>query len=138
MSHPFMRSMIGQMISTVSGSSNSQNLGRVPFTGTVSAVYFTPNGAIASGDATNGRQFTLFNRGSAGTLSNVLARVSTGTANSAVNIFIADKPQAVALTSSASATVSAGDSLEWESLHTSSGIADPGGTLEVQIWRATS
>lgn len=99
---------------------------------TVSSVLFIPSASV-TGVATNNRQFTLYNRGTgAGTVVVAQLVMVSGT-NMTDNI-----PKAITLsTTSANLLLAANDVLEWESLHNNTGIADPGGLVQVNTTRVT-
>lgn len=100
---------------------------------TVSSVLYVA-GAAATGAATNNRQYTLYNRGTgAGTVVVAQLALVSGT-NLSDNV-----AKSITLsTTSANLVLAAGDVLEWESLHVSTGLADPGGLVQVNTVRVTS
>lgn len=101
-------------------------VGRMDRPATVNSVSYIP-AANQSGAATNNRTLTLYNRGTAGSGTAVLARL---TLSSGVNL--SDNiPKTITLGSAADLSVGVGDVLEWESLHVNTGVADPGGMVIV-------
>ena len=104
-----------------------------PWAGTVTAVSYTPQAAI-TGTATNYRRLELENRGTAGSGTTVVASIDYDGA--AVSTSSYDEQALTIIT--ASATVAAGDVLAWVSTSPGTGMADPGGTAEVQITRTTT
>lgn len=100
---------------------------------TVSSVLYIPQGAV-TGAATNNRAFTLYNRSTgAGTVAVATLSLVSGT-NLSDNV-----PKAITLsTASGALLLAAGDVLEWESLHVLTGLADPGGRVNVNTTRTLS
>lgn len=102
---------------------------------TVSSVIYIPT-AGATGAATNNRTLTLYNRGhGTGSGSTVIAQLTlvSGT-NLSDNV-----PATITLSStSANLALASGDVMEWESLHNSAGLADPGGRVQVNTTRTLS
>jgi hypothetical protein len=95
--------------------------------GTVAAVAYVPLTTI-TGANTNTRSVSLVNLGQAGAGSTVVATLQF---NSGVN---ATAGQAKAITLSATPAnllVTSGDVLQWQSTHIGTGIADPGGLVNV-------
>lgn len=105
--------------------------GLVPISGSVSAVRYIPTSVLTGAD-TNSRTCSLYNRGAAGAGSTLVAQKAfvSGTdapANDATDITLSG--------TAANLLVAAGDVLDWESLHIASGLADPGGIVEIDITR---
>ena len=101
------------------------------FAGTVTAVSYTPIANITGVD-TNTRTFTLVNKGTDGNGTTVVATRAMVTGVNATD-FNED-----ALTLSVvegATTVAEGDVLTWVSTHGATGIADPGGLVQVDISR---
>jgi hypothetical protein len=135
MTVPWIQSLYLDADPVAAANDLSSLVGKAPFAGSVVAVEYEPSGAMTTNGATNiARQFTLYNRSSGGAGSVVVAQLTTGSANT-----LADNvPKVVPLSTVTSAqTVAAGDTLEWESLHSgATGIADPGGKVRVDISRS--
>lgn len=105
---------------------------KVTETGTVSSVSYAPVAAL-SGANTNSRTLNLINKGQDGSGSTVVATLALV---SGVNLVAFDE-KAITLSVVANATnVTAGDILQWQSLHVGTGITDPGGEVEVQVARS--
>lgn len=103
-------------------------IGRVRAAGKVASVTFYPNAAV-SGAVTNNRRYRLYNRTTGG--GTVL--IADLTLVNAVDL-VAKTAKAITLTvTAADLNVAAGDLLEWKSDHNGTGIADPGGIVEVVI-----
>lgn len=108
-------------------------IGRVKQAGTVASVTYYPNAAMV-GDATNSRRFRLYNR-TTGAGTTLIADLTLGAANNPA----AKTAKAITLTVTlADLAVAAGDLLEFKSDHTGTGIADPGGMVEVVITPTTA
>lgn len=109
------------------------NLGVAPFAGTVSAVKYVPD-TVLTGANTETRTGVLKNKGAAGSgTTTVASKAFTSGVNAPADV-------ATTITLSAvdgATTVAAGDVLAWQSNHSgSTGLADPGGLLHVEITRA--
>jgi hypothetical protein len=116
-----------QPVSTVGNDLNT-NVYQCPRAGTVSAVTYATVTAI-TGANTNTRSVSLVNKGTAGTGTTVIATLQF---DSAVNT-VANVPKAITLGVAANLQVAAGEVLQWQSTHIGTGIADPGGLLQVTI-----
>ena len=109
-----------------------QVVGEAPFAGTVTAVTFTPEAAI-TGDSTNTRSLLLHNKGQAGSGSTVMATLAFTTGNNGV----AFDEKAFTLSVVAGATtVAEGDILAVVETVGGSGLANPGGRVEVTLSRS--
>lgn len=105
-------------------------VGRAPYAGTVTAVEFIPNTTI-TGANTESRTFNLINKGQGGVGTTVIATLAMV---SGVNATGMDVKNATLSVVAGATTVVAGDVLAWQSLHVgSTGLADPGGRVEVTI-----
>lgn len=99
--------------------------------GIIQTVKYYPAGA-KTGDNTNYRTLSLYNRGAAnaGTALAATLALTTG-----VNL-VANTGSALALSgTAANLVVAAGDVLTFSSVHTASGLSDPGGLLVIEIGR---
>lgn len=115
------------------GADAEVNLGVMPFAGTVSAVSYVPD-TVLTGANTDSRTGTLKNKGAAGSgTTTVASKAFTSGVNAP-----ADAATTITLSAVAGATtVAAGDVLAWQSTHVgSTGLADPGGLLHVEITRS--
>ena len=104
---------------------------RAPFAGTVTSVTYAPVAAM-TGAATNNRTISLINHAQDGTGSTSIASLNFA---SGVNAAAFDEKDITLSGTAANLVVAAGDILEAKSLHINTGIADPGGTLFVEISR---
>jgi len=94
---------------------------------TVIGVEFIPD-ASQSGVTTNGRSYTVFNRGQAGAGTTQVATLEFITG---VNLVAYDAKTIPLSGTAANLELAAGDVLEFYSLHTGTGILDPGGIIRV-------
>ena len=102
-----------------------------PYAGTVTAVTYTPVANI-TGDNTNTRTFTLVNKGADGNGTTVIATRAMTTGVNATDF----NEDALTLSVVAGATtVAEGDILAWVSTHAASGLADPGGLVQIDVSR---
>jgi hypothetical protein len=106
-------------------------IGEVPAAATVSEVTYTPMAAL-SGANTNSRTLTLYNRGTTGVGTTVVAQLALV---AGVNLVDNDEKAITLSATPANLVVADGDVLEWESLHVGTGIVDPGGVVQVTIAR---
>jgi hypothetical protein len=112
------------------GTDDAWNVGEAPFAGTVTEVTFASEATI-TGHADNHRVLSLINKGQSGAGTTVIATLTT-TAD-----VVADDETTIALSEVEDATtVAAGDILEWNSNAVASGVADPGGLVQVKISRS--
>lgn len=118
--------------SVAAASDLETKIGEAPTTGTVSRVAYVPASAI-TGANTDSRTLQLFNRGSDGTGTTKVAELAL---TSGVNASADDAKAITIITASSANAVTAGDVLEWKSLHVgATGLADPGGLVIVEISR---
>jgi hypothetical protein len=110
----------------------TQSVGEAPFDGTVTAATYTPDSTI-TGAATNNRTISLVNKGQAGTGTTVIA---TLTFNNGVNAAGDDETPMTLSGTPANLVVAAGDVLAFNSTHNGTGIADPGGLVQVTFSRS--
>lgn len=125
---------VAQNVDAVGATADSTNpVAEAPFEGAVTAVTYTPDSAI-TGANTETRTLTLVNKGSDGTGTTVVATLAL---TSGVNAAAFDE-KALTLSVVAHATeVNEGDVLALASVHSgSSGLADPGGLVQVEFTRA--
>lgn len=106
-------------------------LGEAPFAGTVTAVSYTPDADI-TGAATNYRRLALINRGASGAGSTVVAELSFV---GGVNATAGDELTIPLSGTAANLVVAAGDVLAWFSDAVGTGLADPGGLVQVAVTR---
>lgn len=114
------------------GNDFTTNIGRAPFDGAVTAVTYTPDAAI-TGANTNTRTISVVNKGQSGSGNTVVATLAlTSGVNPAASV-----EQALTLSgTAANLNVSKGDILAFTSTHVGTGIADPGGLVQVDVSRS--
>ncbi len=107
-------------------------LGVAPFAGFVSSVSFIASSTL-TGQATNFRTLGVKNLGAAGDGTTVVASLAFSSAPVVATALV---PKAITLSAVESATaVASGDVLQWTSVHTLTGLADPGGVVVVTFTR---
>jgi hypothetical protein len=120
-----------QPVATV-GNDLTSPLGEVPEAGVVVGVSYTPVTAI-TGAATNNRTISVVNKGQTGVGTTVIATLAFG---SGVNAAANDEKALTLSATAADLVVAAGDILVFVSTHVGTGIADPGGLVQVVIDRS--
>lgn len=129
---PLVRKVQGNIPATAQAATADQTLGEAPFAGTVSAASYTPEANI-TGDSTNSRTLTLVNKGADGNGTTVVATLAFTTGVNATDF----NEQAFTLSVVEGATtVASGDILAVVSTFVASGLADPGGLVQVDITRS--
>jgi len=129
--HPLKRTLDVATPAVAQGATDSAVIGRAPFTGVVSAARFTPKAAIAGAD-TNTRRVSIVNRGQGGAGA---AEVAARQFNAGVNGVAFDEGDLTLSATAANLNVAAGDVLEFRSAAVGTGIADPGGSITVELTR---
>lgn len=108
-------------------------VGEAPFAGTVTSVTYVPRADIVGAD-TNTRTLTLVNKGLDGNGTTVVATLAL---NAAAGTKADFDEHALTLSVVAGATtVAEGDILTFVSTHAASGLADPGGKVQVEVSRS--
>lgn len=115
------------LAAVVLGADLTTILGIVPFDSRVVSVKYIPK-AAAVGDNTNARTFTLLNKGSAAAAGTTVATLAQTTGVDLAAYIAKDFTLHATLTNR---DVVAGDVLAITSVHTGTGVADPGGILEI-------
>lgn len=106
-----------------------------PYAGTVQSVRYIPNGTQAGGAIANSRILTLYNRKSgAGTGTTAVAQMAL-TSSGAVGL-TDNVPASLTMTTSALCVAASGDIFEWETLHRTTGLPDPGGKVVIRFSRS--
>jgi hypothetical protein len=116
---------------STAGNDDDTVLGQAPFDCTVTSVQYVPEAAI-TGAATNNRTVSLVNKGQAGSGTTTVA---TLTFDNGVNAAANDEKAITLSGTAANLDLSAGDTLQWRSIHVASGITDPGGVVRVTVSR---
>jgi len=111
------------------GSDLSTVLGAMSVSGVITSITYFPLSAM-TGDNTNYRTLSVVNKGAAGSGSTSVASLAMLTGvNASANV-----GKAITLSGTpANLAITAGDVLDFTSVHTASGIADPGGMLQIVI-----
>lgn len=118
------------VVNVAAASDLTSPIGVVPCDGTVVAVRYVPT-SVLTGAATDSRTANVYNRLATGAGSTLVA---TKAFLSGVNIAANTAGEIVKSATAANLKVIAGQILDWESLHVgSTGLADPGGEVEVEI-----
>jgi hypothetical protein len=131
---PFTQTVRATVPASATAVTTLTPVGDAPFAGTVTAVRYFAAAAI-TGANTNTRRIDLHNRGAAGTGTTVAASKQF---DSAVNA-VADTDTAITLSGTpANLVLAAGDALAVNSVAVGTGLADPGGVIEVDIARSTT
>lgn len=110
------------------GNDASSAVAVVRKTGTITAVTYVPDATI-TGVATNSRRLDLVNKGQAGAGTNVVASLLFASGVNATNF---DETVITLSATPANLVVAAGDVLALASVHTGTGIVDPGGLIKVE------
>lgn len=106
-----------------------------PVAGKVTSVSYTPSAAV-TGDNTETRTLTLKNRGAAGTGTTSVAALALATG---VNLVSGDEKAITLSGTPANLVFAEGDILAFESVHSgSTGLADPGGLVQIEYQAALS
>jgi hypothetical protein len=114
------------------GNDQTTVVGEANWAGTVTAVAYIPVAGI-TGANTNTRTLSVVNKGGAGGGSTSVASVALTSGNN----MSADRENALTLSGTpANLTVAQGDVLEFTSVHSGTGIADPGGEIRVTLSRS--
>lgn len=113
------------------GNSDTSIIAEAPYNLTVEAVTYVPDAAI-TGANTNTRLHRVVNRGADGTGSTVVASLQY---NSGVNAPAGDERTITLSGTAANLNVDQGQILAFESNAVGTGIADPGGLVQVDVSR---
>lgn len=128
---PRIERLTADVPAVAAGATASTAILEAPFAGSVTAVTYTPI-ANMTGDTTNTRTFTLVNKGADGNGTTVIATRAMITGQNATDF----NEDALTLSVVADATtVAEGDILAWVSTFAASGLADPGGLVQIDVSR---
>lgn len=130
-SAPLVLTLGAQTDAIAAGASGSDSL-RAPVAGVVTSVTYIPAATI-TGATTNNRTVSVVNRGQAGAGTTVVA---TLTFASGVNAPAFDEKAIPLSATAADLVVAVGDVLEFRSVFAGTGIADPGGTVNLTLSRS--
>jgi hypothetical protein len=132
MTAPLERTLQATLPALGAAVAGDQVVGEAPFAGTVTSVSYTPEAAI-TGDNTNTRTMTLVNKGQSGSGSTVIATLAFTTGNNAAAF---DEKQFVMSVVANATTVAAEDVLVAVETVAGTGLANPGGRVEVVLSRS--
>lgn len=129
---PLVHTLRANTAAVAAGSDLETKLGEAPFAGTITRVVYVPASTI-TGANTDSRTLQLFSRGTDGSGTDKLAELAMV---SGVNAAADDAKAITIITDDDDDEVAAGAVIEWKSLHVgSTGLADPGGMVIVEITR---
>ena len=129
---PLQKSLTYNQPAAAAGASDTSVLGEAPYTATVTSVTYAPDAAI-TGAATNNRVHRVINRGQDGTGATLVATLAY---DSGVNAAAGDERTITLSATPANLVLASGDILAFESNAVGTGIADPGGRVEVRLSRS--
>lgn len=129
---PLVRKLEATIPSATAAVAQDQTVGEAPFAGTVTSVTFTPEADI-TGQATNFRTFRLVNKGADGNGTTEVA--SLAFSSGAVTASDFDEKAITLSGTPANLNVAEGDILAWDEVVTGTGLASPGGKVQVEISR---
>ena len=132
MTAPLVRTIQATIPALGAAVAGDQVVGEAPFGGTVTAVTFTPEAAV-TGDNTNTRSLLLHNKGQAGSGTTVVATLAFTTGNNGVAF---DEKAFVLSVVAGATTVAEGDILAVVETVAGTGLANPGGRVEVTLSRS--
>ena len=132
MSAPFERREDATIPALTAATTGDQIIAEAPFAATVTAVTFTPEAAI-TGDNTNTRTLTLQNKGQAGTGTTAVATLAFTTGNNGVAF---DEKAFTLSGTPANLALAEGDILAVVETVGGTGLANPGGRIEVAMSRS--
>lgn len=130
---PLVRTLTADADAAAAGADKTTIIGKAPFAGTVTAARFMAN-SVLTGANTDSRTLSIVNRGQAGSgTTSVASKAFT----SGVNAPAGDETAITLSGTAADLVVAEGDVLAFVSTHVgSTGLADPGGHVEVDISRS--
>jgi len=132
MTAPLERQEGSTLPSLTAGTAGDQVVARAPFAGTVSAASFIPEAAI-TGDNTNTRTLTLQNRGQSGSGTTAILTIAFTTGNNAAQF---DEKAFTLSGTAANLVVASGDIIAVVETVGGTGLANPGGRVEVTFSRS--
>ena len=130
--HPYSSKISENVPDVATATDDTKILAEAQFACTVSEVTYTPDAAL-TGANTNTRRVALLNKGTDGTGTDIIAELQF---NSGVNMAAGDEKTITLSGTAANLEVAEGEILAWESEAVGTGIADPGGLVQVTLTRA--
>lgn len=131
-SAPLVRTLQATVPALAAGVAGDQTLGEAPFAATVTGASFTPE-ANVTGDNTNTRTLTIVNKGADGNGTTVAATLALATG---VNLTDFNEQAFTLSVVEGATTIAAGDILAVVEAVAGSGLANPGGLVQVELTRA--
>lgn len=130
---PLTRKVQATLPAVSAGTAQDQVVGEAPFAGTVSSVSFTPEADI-TGAASNYRTYSVVNKGADGNGTTVVATLAFSSSGVTATDF---DEKAITLSAvDGATTVAAGDVLAWVEAVTGTGLASPGGLVQIELSRS--
>jgi hypothetical protein len=130
---PFTKTFSADTIAVAAGSDATVNICAAPFAGKITGVRYAPN-AVLTGANTDSRTLSIINKGQAGSGTTTMASKAF---TSGVNAPASDETAITLSVTAADLIVAAGDIIAFKSTHVgSTGLADPGGLIEVDFVQA--
>lgn len=130
---PLVRKLQYQAPAVATATTSVVSFAEAPFAATVTDCTYSPNAAI-TGANTNTRQIQLINKGAAGVGTTVVATIQF---NAGVNGVAFDEMTVTLSVVAGATTVAEGDILAWASNSIGTGLADPGGLVQIDLTRST-
>ena len=128
---PFTDVIEADVPAVAAASDDDSVVAQAPFGCVVTAIQYVPEAAI-TGANTNTRTLTFVNKGQAGSGSTTVASLAL---TSGTNLAANDETALTLSATAANLVLAAGDTLQWRSTHSGTGLADPGGLLRIHINR---
>lgn len=133
MSAPLIRTISANVAAVAAGSDLTTIIGEAPFAGVVTAVTYAP-GANLTGANTDSRTLSVVNKGTDGNGSTTVASKAFVSGTNALDY---DETAITLSVTAADLVVAEGAILAFVSTHVgSTGLADPGGRVEITISRS--
>lgn len=129
---PLTKTIDAQIPALAAGVAGDQTVGEAPLAGTITAVSFVPE-ANVTGDNTNKRTLTLVNKGADGNGTTVAATLDFVTGTNGADF---DELAFTLSVVAGATTVAEGDVLAVVEAVAGTGLANPGGRVEVTVARA--
>lgn len=130
---PLTRTLEATVPAATAAVAQDQVIGEAPFAGAVSGVTFTPETNVV-GQATNFRTFRVVNRGQDGNGNVEVASLAFSAGSVTADDF--DERTIPLSGTQANLNVAEGDILAWDETVAGTGLASPGGKVQVTISRS--
>ena len=129
MSAPYSQKLQAKTIAVATASDTEVSMGEAPFAGTLTDATYTPDATITGVD-TNSRTISIVNKGQTGVGTTSMASLAL---TNGVNAPGYDEKAITLSGTPANLVVAKGDILSFKSLHIGTGLADPGGLVQVEL-----